>query len=108
MVGASPAADALERLVPKAIRVLEEQLDSGRPDAWRSALRLLEYSWGRPPEHVEVEARPPESVDDLDKMSTAELTAFVSRGGAKWANLAATHEGLEHDVQSSVGVASAS
>src|SRR3954452_24388188 len=41
---------ALERLVPKAIRVLEEHLDSGRPDAWRSACKILEHSWGPPPE----------------------------------------------------------
>ncbi len=46
-----PTADearraALDRLVPKAIKVLEEALDSGKGEAWRPALRLLEHSCG--------------------------------------------------------------
>ncbi len=69
-------SDALERLVPKAIRVLEEHLDSGRPDAWRSACRVLEHSWGRPPEHVTF-APPVQNAEDLDEMTTDELQAFV-------------------------------
>ena len=72
-------AEALERLVPKAIRVLEEHLESGRPDAWRSACRILDHSWGRPAEHVEVDS-PPERDGyelDLDKLSTAELEQRV-------------------------------
>ena len=63
-------AEALERLVPKSIRVLEEHLDSGRPDAWRAAAKVLEYSWGRPPEHV-----PSAFIDeaDLDVTMISEL-----------------------------------
>ena len=72
-------AEALERLVPKAIRVLEEHLDSGRPDAWRSACRILDHSWGRPAEHVEVDSPPEGNGDELnlDKLSTAELEQRV-------------------------------
>ncbi len=70
-------AEALERLVPKAVRVLEEHLDSGRPDAWRSACRILDHSWGRPPEHVATEADPNDGEFDLDKLSTAELAKRV-------------------------------
>ena len=40
--------EALQELVPKSLRVLEEHLDSGRPDSWRAALRVLEHAWGRP------------------------------------------------------------
>src|SRR5215204_3676557 len=79
-------AVALERLVPKALQVLEEHLASGRPDAWRSAHRILEHSWGRPPEHV----APPPAVDEaeldgqkLSEMSTAELHELVRRGRAR-------------------------
>jgi hypothetical protein len=56
---ASPKAEqartrALEELVPKSINVLQEHLASGRLDAWRQALRILEHAWGRPKETVEV------------------------------------------------------
>src|SRR5215213_9901944 len=51
---------ALERLVPKAIRVLEDHLDSGRTDAWRPALRVLEHGWGRPSEMIEAEMPVPD------------------------------------------------
>jgi hypothetical protein len=78
-----PTADearavALDRLMPKAIRVLEEHLDSGRPDAWRPALRLLEHGWGKAPDKVESFCEP-ENVSDLENMSTADLQAFVRR-----------------------------
>jgi hypothetical protein len=63
--------------VPKAIRVLEEQLDAGGKDAWRPALRLLEYSWGRPPEYVIPELPPVVDEDDIRKMPTAQLLALV-------------------------------
>jgi hypothetical protein len=29
-------------------------LASGDPDAWRAAVKVLEYCWGRPAEQVEV------------------------------------------------------
>jgi hypothetical protein len=70
-------AEALERLVPKAIRVLEEHLDSGRADAWRRALRVLEHGWGRPPEQIVSEPVLEDGELDFDKMSTAELERFV-------------------------------
>jgi hypothetical protein len=70
-------AEALARLVPKAIRVLEEHLESGRPDAWRSACRILDHSWGRPPEHVAPEPQWDWNEIDLDELSTAQLAARV-------------------------------
>ena len=77
-------AEALERLVPKAIQVLEEHLGSGRPDAWRSAHRILEHSWGRPPEYVAPTAANEGEIDGtkLSEMSTEELLAIVSRARA--------------------------
>lgn len=73
-------SEALERLLPKATRVLEEHLDSGRPDAWRSALRVLEHGWGRPVEHVP--STLPDMTDiglaELRAMSTADLVALVA------------------------------
>jgi hypothetical protein len=73
-------SEALERLLPKAIRVVEEHLESGKPDAWRSAHRVLEHCWGRPPDHVvsavgsaaaEVDGR------RLSEMSTEELVTLA-------------------------------
>jgi hypothetical protein len=62
---------ALEKLVPKSIAVLDEALASGRPDAWRPALRVLEHAWGRPRETVEVHEDLAEK--DPDEMGMAEL-----------------------------------
>jgi hypothetical protein len=71
-------AAALERLVPKAIRVLEEQLDAGGKDAWRPALRVLDHAWGRPPEHLaEPELPVPTTVDEIKNMPTAQLLELV-------------------------------
>jgi hypothetical protein len=73
-------SDALERLVPKAIRVLEEYLDSGRPDAWRPAARVLDHAWGRPPEHVVAhEVAVPRTVAEIEQMSTADLIELVQQ-----------------------------
>ena len=77
---------ALERLVPKAIRVLEEHLDSGRADAWRPALRVLEHGWGRPPEKIEEPVPVPDGELDFGKMSTAELHAFLRERRAQRAS----------------------
>jgi hypothetical protein len=63
--------------VPKAIRVLEEHLDSGRADAWRPALRVLEHQWGRPPEQITSEPVLEDGELDFEKMSTSQLAAFV-------------------------------
>jgi hypothetical protein len=71
-------AEALARLTPKAIRVLEEQLDAGGKDAWRPALRVLDHAWGRPPEHLaEPELPVPTTVDEIKNMPTAQLLALV-------------------------------
>ncbi len=56
--------------------MLEEHLDSGRADAWRPALRVLEHGWGRLPEKIESEV-PLGGELDFEKMSTARLTEFV-------------------------------
>jgi hypothetical protein len=70
-------AAALEELVPKAITVLREHLESGRPDAWRPALKVLEHAWGRPPGQVEA------SVDvdgfDLTRLTLEELSEMRNR-----------------------------
>ena len=76
---AEARSEALERLVPKAIQVLEEHLDSGRPDAWRSAHRILEHHWGKPPDYIAPTALANVEIDDLDDMSDAELVALKNR-----------------------------
>jgi hypothetical protein len=52
--------------------VLTEHLESGRPDSWRPALRILGHAWGRPKETVEVQ----EYLADrpLEDLGLAELT----------------------------------
>ena len=68
---------ALEKLVPKSINVLQEHLESGRLDAWRPALRILEHAWGRPKETVEVHD---DAADrPLEELSLAELTEMRRR-----------------------------
>jgi hypothetical protein len=62
---------ALEKLVPKSLKVLTEHLESGRPDSWRPALRILEHAWGRPKETVEVQEDLSER--PLDELTQAEL-----------------------------------
>ena len=93
-------SDALVRLVPKAVRVLEEHLDSGRPDAWRSALRVVEHSWGRPPEHVMFESHVGDGDLDFDRMTTAELQAWVNE--ARAARAAAAEGGEESEPRHAV------
>jgi len=60
--------------------VLEEHLDSGRPDAWRSACKIIEHSWGRPPDPLN-EIAAPVDVDPLrlSELSTPELVALARR-----------------------------
>ena len=72
-------SEALERLVPKAIQVLEQHLESGRPDAWRSAHRILEQYWGKPPDYIAPTALDDVEIDNLDELSTPELAALVKR-----------------------------
>jgi hypothetical protein len=67
-------AKALEELVPRAIRVLREALDSGRDDAWRPALRVLEHCWGRPADQVEMKAE-----TRVEELSLDQLRALRAR-----------------------------
>ena len=57
--------------------MLEQHLDSGKADAWRPALRVLEHGWGRPPEKIESE--PVLEDGDVTKMSTPQLHELVRR-----------------------------
>ena len=68
---------ALEKLVPKSISVLQEHLGSGRLDAWRPALRILEHAWGRPKETVEVHDEVTER--PIDTLGLAELETLQRR-----------------------------
>ena len=69
---------ALDELVPKALRVLGEALESGRADAWRPALAVLAYEWGRPGEVAEPE---PEvvGIDGLRNLTLQQLEARRQR-----------------------------
>ena len=72
-------AAAIERLVPKAIPVIEEQLDAGGKEAVRPALRLLDHAWGRPPEHVvESEVPVPTTQSEIEQMPTAQLLELLA------------------------------
>jgi hypothetical protein len=59
---------ALERLMPKAIRVLEAKIDANDQDSWRAAVKLIEYGWGRPVEQVEVRADTPVEELSIDQL----------------------------------------
>ena len=77
--GEEARAAALERLVPKSVKVLEDKLESGGPDAWRPALRVLEHAWGRPPDKVESEPVLEDGDLDFAKMPMAQLMALARR-----------------------------
>ena len=64
---------ALDELVPKALRVLNEHLDKGGPDAWRAALRIFEHQYGRAPEQPEEPFVMPQTVEEVEKLSWGEL-----------------------------------
>jgi hypothetical protein len=64
---------ALDELVPKALRVLNEHLDSGRADAWRAALRIFEHQFGRAPEQPEEPLVMPTTAEEVEKLSWAQL-----------------------------------
>lgn len=70
-------AQALEELVPEALRVLREELEVGGPQAVRAALRIVEHQWGSPRAQVEMTARDldPDELD-LRKLSMVELGAL--------------------------------
>jgi hypothetical protein len=74
-----PTADearevVLQRLMPKALKVLEKKIEANDQDSWRAAIKLIEYGWGRPAEQVEV--RTETQVEDL---SLDQLRALRSR-----------------------------
>jgi len=64
---------ALDELVPKALRVLNEHLDSGRADAWRAALRVFEHAYGRAPEEPEEPFVMPTTVEEVERLSWGQL-----------------------------------
>ena len=64
---------ALDELVPKALRVLNEHLDKGGPHAWRAALRIFEHQYGRAPEQAEEPFVMPTTVEEVEKLSWGQL-----------------------------------
>jgi hypothetical protein len=60
---------ALDELVPKALRVLNEHLDKGGPDAWRAALRVFEHAYGRAPEQPDEPFVMPTTIEEVEKLS---------------------------------------
>jgi len=69
------ARDAvLQRLMPKALRVLEEKLEANDQDSWRAAIKLIEYGWGRPTEQVEVRTE-----TQVEELSLDQLRALRAR-----------------------------
>ena len=64
---------ALDELVPKALRVLNEHLDSGRADAWRASLRVFDHAYGRAPEQPEEPFVMPPTVEEVEKLSWGQL-----------------------------------
>src|SRR4051812_11822372 len=69
---------ALDRLVPRALKVLENHLDEGGAQAARAALQILNHAWGRPAEHVTFET-PLDDAADLRTLSDAALDALRVR-----------------------------
>ena len=67
------AVAALDELVPKALRVLNEHLDKGGPDAWRAALRVFEYEFGRAAEQPHEPFIMPTTVEEVEKLSWGQL-----------------------------------
>ena len=70
---------ALEQLVPKALKSLAEHLGDGDPAAWRAALRVLEYAWGKPKEELAVEVEMPENPLDVARMPREQRLALIAR-----------------------------
>jgi hypothetical protein len=73
---------ALDKLVPKALKVLEAHLgeeNDVNPDAWRAALRVFEHAYGRAPEQVDDSVGFAESADEIAGMSWVELRLMAAR-----------------------------
>ena len=70
---------ALDELVPKALRVLNEHLDRGGPDAWRAALRVFEHAYGRAPEQPVDDVGLPENAEEVRNLSWDQLKTLAVR-----------------------------
>ena len=68
------AGAVLRRLMPKALRVLEQKIEANDQDSWRAALRLIEYAWGRPAEQHDVRTEP-----QVEELSVDQLRALRAR-----------------------------
>jgi len=63
------------------VAAYREAIETGSPDALRradAAERLLSRVYGKPREHVEHIVRRPESEDEIERMSEAELAAYLA------------------------------
>jgi hypothetical protein len=80
---------ALDELVPCALRVLRLHLgDNAEPNplAWKAALAIFPHAFGRPAQQMESELTHPRTIEDVDRMSLAEirrLRAVVDGDGQK-------------------------
>ena len=81
---------ALDELVPKALRVLNEHLDKGGPDAWRAALRVFEYEFGRAAEQPQEPFVMPTTVEEVEKLSWGQLL-YLAGENAEALGIDGTH-----------------
>ena len=79
---------ALEELTPLALKSLRAHLGDGDPTAWRAALRVLEYAWGKPKEELAVELETSENPLDLTRMTLDERQALIRRAASEHPDLA--------------------
>ena len=91
-----PTADeareaVLQRLMPKALRVLEQEIEANDQDSWRAALRLIEYGWGRPAEQADV--RTETKVEELTLDQLPALRAGLLARIRNWLGSAPGHSG---------------
>jgi hypothetical protein len=73
---------ALDKLVPKALEVLDAHLGDGNdvnPDAWRAALRVFEHQFGRAPEQVDEGGVFAEPADEIAGLSWMQLRIMAAR-----------------------------
>jgi hypothetical protein len=68
-------AEALEALVPAAVKSLAAHLGDGDPAAWRAALRVFELCYGKPTEPAEIDVDPLR----VREMTSAERNALIAR-----------------------------
>jgi hypothetical protein len=91
---------ALDRLTPKALRVLEAHLGEGdevNPDSWRAALRIFDHAFGRPGE-----------LADQSESPTFDVRSMApEQGRAAIAEMLDKHPGLAALVPRTAGVQAA-